>query len=29
MTQRNIYIENMPVEKALYLFMQRLEDSGF
>ena len=29
MMQRNIYIENMPVEKALGLFMQRLEDSGF
>jgi hypothetical protein len=29
MTQRNIYIENMPVEKALNLFMQRLENSGF
>lgn len=29
MMQRNIYIENMPVEKALNLFMQRLEDSSF
>lgn len=27
--QRNIYIENMPVEKALELFMRRLEDNGF
>ena len=29
MTQRNIYIENMPVEKALHLFMKRLDDCGF
>ncbi len=29
MTQRNIYIENMPVEKAMHLFMQRLDDCGF
>jgi len=27
--QRNIYIENMPVEKARDLFLKRLEDSGF
>jgi molybdenum cofactor synthesis domain-containing protein len=29
MIQRNIYIENMPVEKAMNLFMQRLDESGF
>lgn len=29
MTQRNIYIENMPMEKALNLFIQRLDEIGF